>query len=187
MNRTPRTPETPTHAAQARRLILLFTLFVGTSNGLCACSVLDGLEDSEPLPEKQGKQIPAQAFVFAQITEPGEGPGGWWTGCLHLHLDRSAEDTDDFRLRRVTCDIEFGFPIVTEKHGRVSRRHAQEVAADVTNRAVPNVSLRDRLTAEICTDLWKQIDRTADIAIKGSRIKKRCGTTSDQVPEIEWP
>ena len=154
--------------------------------GLAGCNYIRDMDDdSEPLPEKRAGEISPLTFVFAQVTDVGTGPGGWWAGCLHLHLLRG--QADEGPDSRVTCDIEIGIPIVTDEDGRISMRRAQQVAADATNQAVATVARGARLTTDICTDVQKTIKRAAHEARKGSRVNNRCGKTFGPVPEFAWP
>jgi len=152
---------------------------------LGACNALDEWkESSEPLPEKREGQIPDRLFAFEKVTEPDKADGGgWWVGCLHLQLDRGPGSDES---SRVACDFEYGFPIVTEKR-RVSLGEAQEAAARATNEAIAQVPRVDRMTAEICLDLHAEILRQAGLAINGSRLHKKCGSTKGTVPEFSWP
>lgn len=164
-------------------LLAGLTLALALASG---CSVLDEMDDSAPLPEKRPGEIPATAFVMAQITGTDDQPSGWWSGCLHLHLKRPADDTEEDRPRHVTCTLEFGFPIKTENAGRISRKEAQEIAADVTNRAKARVKLKGRMSAKICGDLKKAVIRMSTDARKGTRIMSMCHTLGP-VPEFNWP
>ena len=152
------------------------------------CNHLDDLtsDESTPLPEKRAGQIPPTTFVFAKITDPGKSVGGWWTGCLHLNLQRDDTDKAQNRQRKVTCTLEFGFPIVTANEGRMSKKKAQEVAADVTNQAKANVSLEDRMAVDICGDLFNRVLRMVRSEREGSRLMRKCHTHG-QVPEFDWP
>ncbi len=66
-------------------------------------------------------------------------------------------------------------------------RKAQQIAADVTNRAVATVPRDGRMNSEICGDVKKFIERATKKARKGSRVIGQCGQTFGQVPEIDWP
>ena len=173
-----------TTARQNRLVLAGLTLALALGGG---CNVLDEMSESEPLPQKRPGEIPATVFVMNKITDTtGRQPGGWWSGCLHLHLQRPADDTDQARPKRVTCTLEFGFPIVSDAQGRMTRRKAQDAAADVTNRAKARVKIKGRMSTDICGELKKTALRMSKSARKGARVMSMCHTLG-RVPEFSWP
>ncbi len=155
--------------------------------GLSACNAMNDFDDSKPLPVKQASAIPPGLFTFVQVTDPDKDGGGWWTTCLHVHLKRDKDDTEEDRPRRFTCEIELGIPIFTVERGHISQRRAQEIAAEVTSRAVDDVPRRGRITSMICKELVKETLRLGDLERPGTKVSK-CGSTLSKqtIPDVEW-
>ena len=165
---------------------LTWLLLVSLAMLAPACNALDALDDeSKPLPTKREGEIPSTAFVLAGITKTKRKVGGWWAGCLRLGMKRPADDAE--RDPTISCLIEYGIPMVTEKSGRIGERRAHEIAAEATNHAMATVPRKGRMTAEICREMAKVMMRHVDNALEGSRVNERCTTTLGTLPEVAWP
>lgn len=94
-------------------------------------------------------------------------PGGWWAVCIHAQITQGDSGATSI------CKFEVGLPQRNRSQGEISLAHAQEVAADMANRAIYKVlSEAHPSTMHVthCINFKKIYEPMLDEKIKGARV-----------------